>query len=229
MKTVYYDIFPFLNGQMFIVADEKGLIYSSLSDNAELDFREAFGNEFNLFQHGPRMTEYRTQLEDYSVGKIKKFDFNVNFLDGTPLQQKVWKKLMRIPYGKTMTVKQLTSTMKMKSSRTINSAILKNPIEVVIADHRIIANNGLLGDYRDGLDAKIRLLELEGVSPIPLIEKPKKTTKKKAVKTSAPKVDDILTSDVDSLPADNKKDQVATQEKTSKKSTKSPDKNKPKE
>ena len=52
------------------------------------------------------LQEAVTQLQDYFEGKRIQFDFKMN-PKGTEFQQKVWKGLCEIPFGKTMSYLEL--------------------------------------------------------------------------------------------------------------------------
>ena len=74
---------------------------------------------------------------------------SVNKLKGTPFQKKVWRELMRIPKGKTITYKKLARKIgKMKAVRAVGNAVGANPCAPFIPCHRVIRSNGSLGGYR---------------------------------------------------------------------------------
>lgn len=91
---------------------------------------------------------------------------------GTPFQQKVWRLLLAIPYGKTVTYGKIarqyiemsygSSLPKQHmSAQAIGGAVGHNPINIIIPCHRVIGANGSLTGYAGGLDRKKYLLELE--------------------------------------------------------------------
>ena len=87
-------------------------------------------------------------------------------LVGTPFQQKVWRALLNIPYGKTWSYQQLaTHIAQPKAVRAVANAVGANPISPLIPCHRVVRNNGQLGGYYWGGEEKIKLLQEEGVSP----------------------------------------------------------------
>jgi len=91
---------------------------------------------------------------------------SVNKLKGTPFQKKVWRELMRIPKGKTITYKKLARKIgKMKAVRAVGNAVGANPCAPFIPCHRVIRSNGSLGGYssKGGIKIKIKLLKKEGV------------------------------------------------------------------
>ncbi len=101
------------------------------------------------------------QLTEYFCGQRTQFKIPLD-LKGTDFQIKVWKKLLRIPFGKTISYKDLAMRIKNpKAVRAVGTANGKNPICIVIPCHRVIANNGLLGGYSGGLFKKQFLLKIE--------------------------------------------------------------------
>lgn len=107
------------------------------------------------------LAESAKQLQEYMEGKRIDFDLPLDFA-GTDFQKKVWKKLLGIPYGKTISYKELAKRVQNpKACRAVGSANGKNPICIIIPCHRVIAADGGLGGYSSGLPLKVKLLELE--------------------------------------------------------------------
>ena len=90
---------------------------------------------------------------------------------GTPFRQTVWKLLLEIPYGQTMTYGQLarrTATALGRpsmSARAVGSAAGHNPISIIIPCHRLVGTGGSLTGYAGGLERKLWLLRHEGQKP----------------------------------------------------------------
>ncbi len=104
------------------------------------------------------------QLEEYFKGTRTSFDLKLNPL-GTDFQQKVWKELLNVPYGKTATyLEQSKKIGNVKAIRAVASANGKNPLWIVIPCHRIIGSDGSLTGYAGGIWRKKWLLEHENPS-----------------------------------------------------------------
>ena len=74
----------------------------------------------------------------------------------------VWKILSTIPYGTTLTYKDIAASMgNSLASRAVGMANHRNPIPVFIPCHRVIGSDGSLTGYRGGLALKKKLLDLE--------------------------------------------------------------------
>jgi len=109
------------------------------------------------------MKECIRQLDEYFSGNRK--DFTLPLApEGTNFQCSVWKALQTIPYGQTISYKELAERVENpKACRAVGTANGRNPIAIIIPCHRVIAANGTLGGYAGGLDIKTILLKLEGV------------------------------------------------------------------
>lgn len=101
------------------------------------------------------------QLKEYFIGTRKEFDLRLK-LDGTVFQNTVWKALQKIPYGKTISYKELAQKIERETAiRAVGSANGQNPISIIIPCHRIIGSNGKLRGYGGGIKKKKWLLEFE--------------------------------------------------------------------
>ena len=86
---------------------------------------------------------------------------------GTNFRQIVWQELLNIPYGDTITYKELGKKVARRlgkssmSSQAIGGAVGHNPISIIIPCHRVIGTDGSLTGYAGGLDKKEYLLALE--------------------------------------------------------------------
>lgn len=107
------------------------------------------------------LQEAVNQLQAYFEGRRTEFDFQLN-PTGTEFQQKVWKGLVGIPFGKTMSYLELSKQLgDVKAIRAVASANGKNPLWIVVPCHRVIGTDGSLTGYAGGLWRKKWLLEHE--------------------------------------------------------------------
>lgn len=103
------------------------------------------------------------QLEAYFAKDFRLFSMSLKLV-GTDFQKKVWQALMTIPFANTQSYGQLAQSMNMPSAvRAVANANGANAISIIVPCHRIIGSNGKLTGYAGGLDAKQRLLEIEGL------------------------------------------------------------------
>ncbi|MFT6796896.1 MAG: methylated-DNA-[protein]-cysteine S-methyltransferase [Maribacter sp.] len=104
------------------------------------------------------------QLNEYFEGNRTGFDLKLN-PSGTDFQQKVWKELLEIPYGKTVSYLQLSKSLgDSKAVRAVAAANGKNPLWIIVPCHRVIGSDGSLTGYAGGLSRKKWILAHE--SPV---------------------------------------------------------------
>ncbi|GAB3496676.1 methylated-DNA--[protein]-cysteine S-methyltransferase [Spirosoma knui] len=103
-----------------------------------------------------------SQLQEYFAGARQTFDFPINPA-GTSFQQQVWRALLNVPFGTTLSYLALTRQIgDEKAIRAVAAANGKNPLWIVVPCHRIIGSDGSLTGYAGGLWRKQWLLEHEG-------------------------------------------------------------------
>lgn len=128
--------------------------------------------EENATQAGEGIGTYRPggyphiarQISEYFTGMRQSFDIALE-PQGTEFQKRVWKALQNIPYGATISYKQLAENVgKPGAYRAVGSANGKNPICLLIPCHRVVASDGALGGYSGGLAVKQHLLALESAA-----------------------------------------------------------------
>ncbi len=102
------------------------------------------------------------QLAEYFRGARREFELELA-PRGTTFQQRVWDELRRIPCGQTVSYRVLAERVGSPgASRAVGRANALNPVAIIIPCHRVIGSDGTLTGYAGGLEAKERLLELEG-------------------------------------------------------------------
>lgn len=91
---------------------------------------------------------------------------NIQKLNGTTFQKKVWLEISKIPKGKTITYKELAQKIgKPRAIRAVGNAVGANPKPIIIPCHRVLPSDGSIGGYsgRGGVKAKRALLLKEGI------------------------------------------------------------------
>lgn len=103
------------------------------------------------------------ELKNYFENNEKEFKIKLQ-LNGTEFQVSVWNELANIPFGTTVSYKDVAEKIgKPKAVRAVANAIGKNPILVIIPCHRVIGSNGSLTGFSAGIDKKKWLLTHEGI------------------------------------------------------------------
>ncbi|MEO1039120.1 MAG: methylated-DNA--[protein]-cysteine S-methyltransferase [Pseudomonadota bacterium] len=86
-------------------------------------------------------------------------------LYGTPWRRQVWRALLSIPPGRTVSYRDIAERVcTAKASRAVGAAVGANPVSWLIPCHRVLASNGLLTGYHWGLERKRAMLAYEAAS-----------------------------------------------------------------
>jgi len=103
------------------------------------------------------------ELEEYFTQQRKVFSVPI-FCTGTAWQNKVWQKLLAVPYGAVISYQDLAEAVgKPKAARAVGQAVNKNPIAIIVPCHRVLGSRGDLVGYAQGLKKKKQLLIIEGL------------------------------------------------------------------
>ena len=139
-------------GRLLLAADDRGL--------RRLLFADAEPQP-GWVPDGDALRPVRDQLAAYFDGKLREFDINLA-PEGTPFQLRVWRALLDIPYGQTISYGELARTIgNPAASRAVGLANGSNPISIIVPCHRVIGASGKLTGYGGGLERKSWLLALE--------------------------------------------------------------------
>lgn len=83
-------------------------------------------------------------------------------LRGTNFQIKVWEALLRIPAGHAVSYGDLAVLADApRASRAVGSALARNRLALLVPCHRVLREDGAVGEYRWGSDKKLALLAWE--------------------------------------------------------------------
>lgn len=108
--------------------------------------------------------ECKHQLEEYFNGTRKEFDLKY-WYRGTELEEKVWDTLTTIPYGETITYKQLAEMIGFPNAiQAVRHACNKNMLSILVPCHRVVSISGKPSSYSGGKEAKQILLQIEKAS-----------------------------------------------------------------
>ncbi|MCL2224397.1 MAG: methylated-DNA--[protein]-cysteine S-methyltransferase [Defluviitaleaceae bacterium] len=101
------------------------------------------------------------ELDEYFAGTLRKFTVSIR-ASGTPFRELCWSQLQKIPYGETISYKELAARIENPAAiRAVGGANHHNPINIIIPCHRVIGANGSLTGYGGGIARKEFLLKLE--------------------------------------------------------------------
>ncbi len=86
-------------------------------------------------------------------------------LYGTPFQLSVWRALLDIPFGETVSYQNIAQAIgRDTASRAVGGAVGDNPVSILVPCHRVIQSNGDITNYGWGTPKKRTLLKMEGVA-----------------------------------------------------------------
>ena len=107
------------------------------------------------------LNKLKKNLDNYFSKKTKKINSNF-LLEGSNLQIRIWKELIKIPYGKTKSYGEIAKIVK-TSPRYVGNVCGQNKHLLVVPCHRVIRTDGGLGGFSSsgGLSLKKRLLNME--------------------------------------------------------------------
>ncbi len=117
---------------------------------------------FSYSEHSdssPLLEKAKKEIEEYFQGKRKTFDLPLD-AKGTEFQKRVWKELLDIRYGETLSYGEIGDRIGTKAYRAIGNACGKNPIPILIPCHRVVGKDNI-GGFSLGLDLKRKLLDIE--------------------------------------------------------------------
>lgn len=157
MVQIYYDYISGPVGQFLIAGTETALHFTGFTTE---------------YQQRPPKDDWKRDnvplryaipaFEAYFAGEF--IEFNVPIAPkGTSFQMEVWQALQAIPYGQTASYGDIAKKLgKPGASRAVGGANNKNHLPVIIPCHRIIGADGSMTGFGSGIEAKIKLLKLEG-------------------------------------------------------------------
>lgn len=150
-------------GDILLATDEIGLI--GLWFEGQKYFANTLPEDY-VPQETKILTEAKKWLDVYFSGEEPKFTPSLHPI-GSVFRQEVWKILLQIPYGQTITYGEIArriAVMKntsQMSAQAVGGAVGHNEISIIIPCHRVVGTNGSLTGYAGGIDKKISLLKLE--------------------------------------------------------------------
>ena len=173
---LYKKIYKSLVGEILIIFDEENLL--GLYLDSQKEFEEKLKDEeikfielklqddlddekFKLL----RLTE--NWLDKYFIGKDPGFLPPIK-VSGSEFRKDVWDILLKIPYGKTWTYKEVGEELlksgkyQSVSNQAVGGAVGHNPISLIVPCHRVIGSDESLRGYAGRIEVKRKLLELEG-------------------------------------------------------------------
>lgn len=162
--NVYTQRYQSPAGEMILAVDDSDAVIQLVFPNGHHHWaNEVIAMQYKTFADSPHCDVAVRQLDEYFQQKRKAFDLPLNPM-GTSFQKTVWSALQTIPYGATVSYKELAGLIgSPESIRAVGRANATNCIPIIIPCHRVIGADGSLTGFGGGLPLKEFLLKLEGV------------------------------------------------------------------
>ncbi|MDO4162685.1 MAG: methylated-DNA--[protein]-cysteine S-methyltransferase [Pseudomonadota bacterium] len=163
MFYTFYENSPV--GRLLISSDGENLTGLSMKEQCFGRMTETSVRNDNL----PLFRQVKDWLDAYWQGRQPEIKSLPLKTKGSVFQQKVWAKLVEIPYGCLTTYSAIAgqiaaqSGKEKMSAQAVGGAVGRNPVGLIIPCHRVVGTNGCLTGYDGGLENKVILLRHEGV------------------------------------------------------------------
>jgi len=144
-----------------------GEFLAGFSDDglAELKFPHRHPTDTRRIQSHPLLAPVNRCLKEILSGKHPEQFPNMDLSSGTAFQQSVWREMLKIPMGQTLTYGEIADNLNNPGAvRAVGMACGANPIPGIIPCHRVLAAGGKIGGFSSGLEWKYKLLQIEGLA-----------------------------------------------------------------
>ncbi|OII62415.1 cysteine methyltransferase [Streptomyces sp. CC53] len=176
VRTVEWTVVGSGVGPLFLAATEAGLVNvvfhaeGAVRERALSRLVERLGGPEPVQGGAGRLAEPIRMLEAYFDGRLRDFRLPLDWsLTGGFTRRALRELAAGVPYGTLVGYGELAARAGQPgAAQAVGAAMGANPLPVVVPCHRVVESDGGLGGFGGGLEAKRRLLVLEGVLPQPL-------------------------------------------------------------
>jgi len=164
-------------GRLLVAATDRGVCSVMLGENDSV-LEDALAAEFpnaeraRIAVNDPDahdLARWTDSVVEHLAGRRPHTSVELD-VAGTPLQQRVWSELRRIPYGETRSYSEIAAAVGAPSAvRAVAGACARNPVAIVVPCHRVLRKGGELGGYRWGVERKERILAREHAVAVRLV------------------------------------------------------------
>lgn len=148
-EIVFVQRFSSYLGEVFCAVTEHELLQLTFEDaeNGLERLVKSFPSATILEEENELMLQVKALVERFHTNE---HSTNISVaVKGTPFQQAVWKQLLNIDFGGTMTYTDLAEKMgDPKANRAVGTAIGANPVALFIPCHRVVHASGKIGHFR---------------------------------------------------------------------------------
>lgn len=162
--SISYTTVPMPVGDILVAGTEQGVCALIIAAHAEMPAARDALQQYcpaPLVPDGDRLADTVTQLSEYVSSIRQSFDLPLD-LAGTPFQQRVWAALLAIPYGETVSYRDLANDLGQPGgAQAVGGAVARNPISIIVPCHRVLGSDGSLTGYAWGVHVKRWLIDHE--------------------------------------------------------------------
>jgi AraC family transcriptional regulator, regulatory protein of adaptative response / methylated-DNA-[protein]-cysteine methyltransferase len=162
-KTISCGIIETPVGNMIGCASEEGIVMLLFEKEAHVFLEtKQLSKSWNISESKNNLfLLLESQLENYFKGTLKNFNIKLD-PQGSAFQKRIWSIVQQIPYGTTLTYKDIAlKTGNTDSIRAVAAANARNNILLLIPCHRVIGAGNKLTGFRGGIEKKLWLLDHE--------------------------------------------------------------------
>jgi methylated-DNA-[protein]-cysteine S-methyltransferase len=141
-------------GSLQLEATEAGL--------SAIHFPSRAGGSVETSETTPVLDHAIEELTAYFESTLTRFSVPLVWT-GTPFQEAVWGALTHIPFGETVSYREVAQVIgRPQSARPVGGAVGRNPLPIIVPCHRVVGSTGALTGFTGGLTIKVSLLTHEG-------------------------------------------------------------------
>ncbi len=151
-------------GSLLLAATERGLVRVAFAceDHDRILEQLAVRLSPRLLRAPARLDPVARELDEYFAGHRTQFEVPLDFQLSRGFRRTVLFHMNQIGYGQTKSYAALAAAAgNPKAARAVGSACATNPLPLIVPCHRVVRNDGTIGQYGGGTEAKKLLLAME--------------------------------------------------------------------
>jgi O-6-methylguanine DNA methyltransferase len=164
-NIAYWTPFTTPLGTAYIASTRRGICRLSLPQETDAHFFVGLDKQFSpdhVRPHPEPNMEAIAEIDAYWKGERTRFELRLD-LQGTAFQKAIWHVLLQVPFGKTITYRELADIVdNPRGYQAVGAAVGQNPIRLVVPCHRVLGADGALTGFVSGAQTKRWLLQHEG-------------------------------------------------------------------
>ena len=150
-------------GWVGILASAKGLLSTTLPQPSAQVALQLLGDSTNQAAWSSHsLANLVERLKVYFSGHKATFPDKLDLSEATLFQRQIWEATRLISYGETRSYLWVANQIRRPEAvRAVGQALGRNPLSIIVPCHRVVASDGRLGGFSEGVETKRQLLYLE--------------------------------------------------------------------